>query len=93
MPQFPGNIQGQAGQGSEQPHLAEDVRVMARGLDWLTLKCHFPPKLFHISIILEKKAKGKAAGIENQALPRLGLISSAPSVSFPSSCWVLITIK
>lgn len=32
----PGNIQGQAGQVSEQPDLAEDGPAHCRSLDWIT---------------------------------------------------------
>lgn len=30
---IPGNIQSQVGQGSEQPHLVEDVPVHCRGIE------------------------------------------------------------
>lgn len=41
---FPGNIQGQIGQGSEEPDLVEGVPVHHRGLDWVTFKGPFQPK-------------------------------------------------
>ena len=48
----PGNIQGQVGQGSEQPDLVEDVPAHCRGVGLDGLSCPFQPKLFYDSMIM-----------------------------------------
>jgi len=42
-----GNVQGQVGQGSEQPGLVEDVPAHCRGLDYMTFKSPFQLQLFY----------------------------------------------
>ena len=45
-PAAPGDAQGQAGQGSEQPDLPVSVPVHCRGLDQMAFKCLFQLKRF-----------------------------------------------
>lgn len=42
----PGNIQGQAGRGSEQPDLVKIVPAPCGGLDYTAFKGSFQPKIF-----------------------------------------------
>ena len=49
---IPGNIQGQAGQGSEQPNLVVDSPAYCRGIDKITFNDPFQPKLLYDSMIL-----------------------------------------
>ena len=48
----PGNIQGQAGRGCEQPDPGEDVPDHGGGLDWMAFEGPFQPKAFCDSMIL-----------------------------------------
>lgn len=45
-----GNIQGQAGQGSEQPDLLKFSLIIAGGLGYVAFKGHFQPKGFYDSM-------------------------------------------
>lgn len=45
-----GNIEGQDGQGSEQPNLVEDDLAHCGSLDWMTCKVPVQAKLFYDSI-------------------------------------------
>ena len=50
---IPGNIQSQAGQGSEQPGLVEDIPAHCRCLSQMPSKGPFQPKTFYDSMNLD----------------------------------------
>ena len=55
---IPGNIQGQVGQGSEQPDLVEDVPAHCRGAGLETSKGPFQPKSFYDSMMIPLRLGG-----------------------------------
>lgn len=58
----PGNVQGQVGQGSEQPDLAEDPPAYCSRFGLHYLKCLFQPTPFHEDLMMTIRRAGAASG-------------------------------